>query len=264
MKPFLSFLLFASFSCWGQSNDAISYQAVARNNSGALISNQIVSVQFSIRDSISTGLIVYQESHTTITNSLGLFSLSIGNGSSNIGNFNSIEWGINSKFLQVEIDTSGGINYVDIGTQQMLSVPYALFCKKAGTVEINYKNGIATRDLSLPSGIQTIPHGLGKTPRKIKITAIEGQGSGSSNSVYNISIGTYDGNSTSTVFHGANNNVQNFTGFDTNRIIVLHSSTSSEYNSQVATATFDSLNIYLSWTKVGFANSGANILWEAE
>jgi hypothetical protein len=45
---------------------------------------------------------------------------------------NSVNWANGSKFMQVEIDLGQG--FVDMGTQQMLSVPYALH---AGSVSLN-------------------------------------------------------------------------------------------------------------------------------
>jgi uncharacterized protein (TIGR02145 family) len=42
------------------------------------------------------------------------------------GTFSGINWGKNAKFLQVEMDPAGGTTYTDLGTTQMMSVPYAL------------------------------------------------------------------------------------------------------------------------------------------
>jgi hypothetical protein len=43
------------------------------------------------------------------------------------GSFTGINWGKNAKFLQVELNTTGGTSYTDLGTTQMMSVPYALY-----------------------------------------------------------------------------------------------------------------------------------------
>ena len=40
----------------------------------------------------------------------------------------SIDWSTGPKFLQVELDLGSG--YTDMGTSQLLSVPYALFCRQ--------------------------------------------------------------------------------------------------------------------------------------
>ena len=115
----------------GQIPQAIPYQAIARNNSGNIFSNQLVSLRFSIHNSNAGGTIVYKETQSTTTNSLGLFTVNIGQGTPVIGTFSSINWGSNSKFLQVELDTAGGSNFIDMGTQQMLSVPFALYAAKS-------------------------------------------------------------------------------------------------------------------------------------
>jgi uncharacterized protein (TIGR02145 family) len=85
-----------------------------------------VKVRFSIRDSIATGAIKYQETHNPTTSALGLFSVNVGMGTVVSGTFSGINWGKNAKFLQVELNTSGGTTYTDLGTTQMMSVPYAL------------------------------------------------------------------------------------------------------------------------------------------
>jgi hypothetical protein len=85
-------------------------------------------MRFSLHDSIATGAVVYQETFSTNTSSLGLANVNIGMGASVIGTFSGINWGKNSKFIQVEMDPTGGTNYTDMGTTQMMSVPYALYC----------------------------------------------------------------------------------------------------------------------------------------
>ena len=75
----------------------------------------------------------YRESHFPSTNEFGLVNLVIGSGSNTAGVFDSINWGTNSFFLRVELDQNGGTNYTTLGTSQLLSVPYALYAKAAGT-----------------------------------------------------------------------------------------------------------------------------------
>jgi len=128
-------LLCLVFSAQAQSPNAIPYQAVARNSSGNLLQNQAVSVRFSIREGSESGTVVYQETHSASTNNLGLFTLNIGQGTPLSGTFASINWGGGSKFAQVELDPAGGSAYVDMGTTQMLSVPYALYAASSGETD---------------------------------------------------------------------------------------------------------------------------------
>jgi len=116
---------------FGQTPQAIPYQAVSRDIAGNVNANQNISLRFSIRDNSSNGNIVYSETQTKTTNALGLFTANIGEGIVVSGTFATIDWGVGAKFIQVEMDALGGTSYIDMGTQQMLSVPYALHAKTA-------------------------------------------------------------------------------------------------------------------------------------
>ncbi|MBK8586901.1 MAG: hypothetical protein IPN88_16325 [Bacteroidetes bacterium] len=81
----------------------------------------------------------FTKKHTnTSTNALGLFTLNVGKGTIVTGTFSSINWGQNFKFLKVELDTiASGSNYIDLGIQQMMSVPYALYSSSSGSMSTN-------------------------------------------------------------------------------------------------------------------------------
>jgi hypothetical protein len=135
-KIFFTAILFCFiFQIKAQSPQAIPYQAIVRNASGNIISNQPVKLRFSIHDSLATGTIVYKEIHTLSTNAQGLVNVNIGQGSVQTGSFNSINWGKNGKFIQTEMDALNNNTYTDLGTTQMMSVPYALYAEKAGTAQ---------------------------------------------------------------------------------------------------------------------------------
>jgi hypothetical protein len=126
-------LLFASTEA--QVPQGIPYQAAARLANGQSMTNSQIMVRFSIIDSIATGNSVYSETHSTLTNALGMFNLYIGMGNIINGTFSGIKWETNAKFLKVEIDVTGsGNNFTNVGTQQMLSVPYALRAKTAENI----------------------------------------------------------------------------------------------------------------------------------
>jgi|GEM_PF-994826 len=115
-----------------QVPQAFNYQAVVRDNSGQIIQNQAVNLRISIRDAMPNGIVVYQETFTETTSQLGLINLEIGKGVPTIGSFAAIDWRNNSKFLEIEIDLSGGGVYITMGTSELLSVPYALFSDRSG------------------------------------------------------------------------------------------------------------------------------------
>ena len=115
-----------------QAPQAIPFQGAVRNANNVLLANKTITVRFSIRNGYSFGNIVYREWQSTVTNSQGLFVLNVGQGNTDIGQFASINWSDSTKFMQVEIDTTNTRSvWRDIGTQQMLSVPYALNAKAA-------------------------------------------------------------------------------------------------------------------------------------
>ncbi len=109
-----------------QAPQGIPYQAVARNSSGAILASTAISVRFTIRDSIATGAIKYRETFSVTTTAQGMFSVNVGQGTVVSGTFAGINWGTNAKFMQVELDPAGGSSYIDMGTTQMMSVPYSL------------------------------------------------------------------------------------------------------------------------------------------
>ena len=123
MKTFLTLslqILLTSFLC-AQAPQGIPYQAVMRNADGTVMASSAVSLTFMIHDGSATGTVVYQENHALTSNAQGLVSCVVGNGVVSQGNFSSINWGSGAKFLHVMMGTT------DLGTQQMLSVPYALY-----------------------------------------------------------------------------------------------------------------------------------------
>ncbi len=113
----------------GQAPQGIPYQAAARNSSGEVLASTAISVRFTIRGFYAMGEINYQETHSAYTDVNGIFSLTVGLGTPVVGSFESISWGSDTKYLQVELDPTGGSTYIDMGTQQMMSVPYSLFSK---------------------------------------------------------------------------------------------------------------------------------------
>jgi hypothetical protein len=124
---------FSLLSVIAQVPQAFNYQAVARDASGNVLSGQLISLRITILDGSSTGTVVYSETHMANTNQFGLFTLALGKGSVQFGTFNAINWAIGSKYLKVEMDATGGTNYIAMGTTELLSVPFALYANASGT-----------------------------------------------------------------------------------------------------------------------------------
>ncbi len=122
---------------FSQSPDMFNYQAVVRDAAGAVKANQNVNFRTSILEGSASGTAVLQETHPVSTNEFGLVNLEIGNGYPVSGNIASINWGSSTYYLKVELDPAGGTSFINMGTSQLLSVPYALHAK---TVQIDQVN----------------------------------------------------------------------------------------------------------------------------
>lgn len=133
-------LLFISLSIFSQTPDKIAYQAVVRSADGNIVSNASIGLKISILKESNSGEVVYAETFTPTTNENGLFTIEIGTGTVNSGEFSSINWSSDTYFIKSEIDIEGGSNYTITGTSQLLSVPYALHAKRAENVP-NFKIG---------------------------------------------------------------------------------------------------------------------------
>ena len=113
---------------YAQTPQLLNYQGVARNAFGNAIPNRQMTLRLSIRNGSSTGSVVYAETRSVTTNAGGLYTVQIGSGGTlaTSGSIAAINWQVGSKFLQVEVDPEAGTNFLDLGTTQLVSVPYAL------------------------------------------------------------------------------------------------------------------------------------------
>ena len=133
MKKLLPIVI-ALFSICGlaQAPNGFNYQASVRDANGDLVIEQSVSFKFHIIQGTQTAAPTYTETHATNTDDLGQVSVVIGQGNATSGTFSSIDWSLGSYFLKIEVELSAGSGYVDLGTTQFMSVPYALYAQNAG------------------------------------------------------------------------------------------------------------------------------------
>ena len=127
----VALMMMAAMNATAQAPQLINYQAVARDAAGTPLANQAVSIRFDIHDGSPTGSVQYQETQSATTNAYGLFNVQVGNGIAVVGTMASVTWSSGNKYLQVEIDPTGGSSYVDMGSQQLVSIPYAAFANSA-------------------------------------------------------------------------------------------------------------------------------------
>jgi hypothetical protein len=124
--------LIMTANLWAQAPGKMSYQAVVRNTSNALVASTPVGMQISILQGSASGTSVFVETQTPTTNSNGLVSLEIGSGIVVSGAFAAINWAAGPYFIKTETDPTGGTSYTITGTSELMSVPYALHAKTAG------------------------------------------------------------------------------------------------------------------------------------
>jgi uncharacterized protein (TIGR02145 family) len=127
-------MVLCAATLFAQAPGKFSYQAVVRNASNQLVTNANVGVRVSVLQGGANGAAVYVETHTVTTNANGLLTLEIGSGNAQQGSMASVNWGDGPYFLKTEIDPNGSTNYSVTSTQQLLSVPYALYADEAGNV----------------------------------------------------------------------------------------------------------------------------------
>jgi hypothetical protein len=115
-----------------QAPQKMSYQSVIRNSSNVLLAGTQVGIRISVLQGSETGPAVYVETQTATTNGNGLLSIKIGTGTATTGTFAGINWAAGTYFIKTETDPAGGTNYTITGTQEILSVPYAMYAAKSG------------------------------------------------------------------------------------------------------------------------------------
>ncbi|WP_017730942.1 hypothetical protein [Nafulsella turpanensis] len=139
----IMFVLFAGPSVLAQQIGdlkGIHFQAVAIDDQGKEIVgmdiegkplyNKTIGVRFSILSGDS-GPVLYQETHTTLTDQHGLFSLVIGQGeltgAGQYATLMELPWIEANQFLKVEISIKNDGDYKLVSLQQFMAVPYSFY-----------------------------------------------------------------------------------------------------------------------------------------
>jgi hypothetical protein len=127
----LTAILFLTQEATAQAPQKMSYQSVLRNSSNALLVNTLVGIKISVLQGSASGTALFVETQTATTNANGLVSIQIGMGTATTGTFAGINWATGPCFIKTETDPAGGTNYTITGTQEILSVPYAMYAVKS-------------------------------------------------------------------------------------------------------------------------------------
>jgi hypothetical protein len=153
MKNYIIFI----FLCWSsysfaQSDQGFNYQAVVQNEQGEIIKDDFVSMRFWIVKGSANGDILYRETHNAIyTGSEGILNLQIGTGSSDVGDFSSIDWSADRHFIRIDLDENNGNDFNQMGITQLMAVPYAMhaFSADGGSSGDDWGSQTVTTDNSI-------------------------------------------------------------------------------------------------------------------
>ena len=151
-----------SLTSLAQAPEAFKYQAVVRDAAGNILGTQAVGIRLSVIQGSPTGTAVYTETFAAATNNYGLVNLEIGMGIT-IDDFTLINWANGPYYMNTSVDVTGGTSYVDMGTSQLLSVPYALYAKTAESSAIDLVDDAdsdPTNELQDWSNLPNIPAGF--------------------------------------------------------------------------------------------------------
>ena len=110
-----------------QSNPrGMKYQAVARDVKGEILANSKIELRISLHSTSSLRNDThYSETHTITTSDLGLFSIAVGDGIKESGNFEAIPWSALNIWMEIQIKSKGETKFTSISNSQLLAVPYA-------------------------------------------------------------------------------------------------------------------------------------------
>ncbi len=140
----LSFFVASNtFAQVSQSPDGILFQALATDAAGRPAAGRTVNVKAAIISKTATGSVVYSETFKVPASAAGVFTIVLGKGAyvSGVSSIANIDWANGPYFLNLKVaieptipNSSWNVNneYVDLGTSQFWSVPYALY---AGSVK---------------------------------------------------------------------------------------------------------------------------------
>ena len=164
MKKFFLFfcLIFSTILSFAQSPQGITFQAVARDPAGNAAKLRQISVIDRILSGSSNGTIIWEERHELTTNAEGVFTIIIGKGTKLSGSaitFDDIKWDQGLVFFNLKVAVAPSLpspswtadaNFIDMGTSQFWSVPYAL---SAGTTSgIAGKEDVSNKSTSATLG----------------------------------------------------------------------------------------------------------------
>lgn len=148
----LFLLVFLTESLVAQPPPLWFVQNVAKDNQGNPARNRTIHLRLGIyQGAITGGKLVYEETQQVQSDNDGVYGYTMGKGIHSTApglkdSLNKIEWGNGPYFLNTKVATTPSIpspwwipanNYIDLGTFQIMSVPYALYAGNASVTNVN-------------------------------------------------------------------------------------------------------------------------------
>ena len=88
----------------GYVPEGLNYQAIARDEDGNILSDTRIGIRIELLSGEQGDEIEYRELHHVRTDANGQFSLVIGRGAQELGEFKSINWSEGNKWMQLSVD----------------------------------------------------------------------------------------------------------------------------------------------------------------
>jgi hypothetical protein len=149
MRKFLllfSILLLSKNFAFAQGSIGFNYNTTIRNNVAQLVVNEDVQFRFNIKKGSVSAVPIYSETHQIKTDNLGQVNLVIGKGNFPTTDFSQIDWGNGTYFLGIELDRGNG--FIALGTNPLLSVPYAAYAFNSRSTLVSNLGVVLTKNNS--------------------------------------------------------------------------------------------------------------------
>lgn len=147
-----------------QVPQGFNYQAIARDPANTLLNNKALTVRISVQNSLTIGIIRWQETHSVTTDNFGVFNLIIGEGTRTAGTatlFSDINWSAENLYIKIEINQGSG--FITMGTTKLNSVPYAMVAEEAAGMASGSKLSVIGANDADPAALFEVKRSDGQT-----------------------------------------------------------------------------------------------------
>lgn len=149
-------------------SDGIMYQAVLRNDAGAVVASTEVDVTIELRNIMN--VVAYSETHTATTDEFGLLTLKIGGGENTSQYlFEDIDWSYRYK-VKIDVDVDGNGSADITCNEWLMDVPYAYYAKKSKDFQTSAAAKLTEDD------VQYVKNMVGDMPMAKVTVSIKGLG----------------------------------------------------------------------------------------